>query len=94
MKPRKPPKKVLQIEEMPRESLFPPRSWSGPQDRLAKMPWGKYKGYYLKDVPTDYLKWCVLNYQDQGMAQWLADELQRRPEFRSELGLKRSTAEC
>jgi hypothetical protein len=62
-----------------------PQTWSRPTDRLAKMPWGQYKGYYLKDVPTDYLKWCVLNYQDQGMAQWLADELQRRPAFRSEL---------
>lgn len=54
-------------------------------DSYAKMPWGKYKGKWLKEVPTDYLKWCVLNYQDRGMAQWFADELMRRPDVKKEL---------
>lgn len=55
------------------------------QDSYAKMPWGKYKGWFLKDVPTDYLKWCVTKYTDQAMAQWFADELMRRPDVKKEL---------
>lgn len=26
-----------------------------------KMPWGKYKGYDIEDLPTDYLKWLAEN---------------------------------
>jgi uncharacterized protein (DUF3820 family) len=46
--------------------------------KYTKMIWGKYKGYFLKDVPDDYLKWAILNYQDQGMAHMISIELQRR----------------
>lgn len=50
----------------------------------TKMPWGKYKGYFIKDLPTDYVKWAIQNYQDQGMAQMMAVELQRRePKWRN-----------
>lgn len=59
-------------------------------DSYAKMPWGKYKGYFLKDVPTDYLKWCVKEYTDNGMAQWFADELMRRPDVKKEMRQKRA----
>ena len=45
---------------------------------LTKMPYGKYKGFFLKDLPEDYLRWCVLNFKDQGMATMFATELQRR----------------
>lgn len=49
----------------------------------TKMPWGKYKGYFIKDIPTDYIKWAVQNYTDRGMAEMLATELQRRiPQWR------------
>jgi len=60
------------------------------QDTYAKMPWGKYKGYFLKDVPTDYLKWFVREYTDNGMAQWFADELMRRPDVKKEMRQKRA----
>jgi hypothetical protein len=51
--------------------------------RYTKMPYGKYKGFFIKDVPVDYLKWCVLNYSDQAMAMFLAEELVRRePKFK------------
>lgn len=51
--------------------------------KYTKMIYGKYKGYYLKDIPDDYLKWCILNFEDQGMAHMMAIELQRRqPELR------------
>jgi len=50
----------------------------------TKMPWGKYKGYFIKDLPTDYVKWAIQNYQDAGMAQMMAVELQRRePKWRN-----------
>jgi len=44
----------------------------------TKLPWGKYKGYFLKDIPTDYLKWAVMNWTDKGIAEMFATELQRR----------------
>jgi uncharacterized protein (DUF3820 family) len=48
------------------------------QFQHVKMPYGKYKGYYLKDVPDDYIKWGILNYTDRGMAEMMSTELQRR----------------
>jgi uncharacterized protein (DUF3820 family) len=48
------------------------------------MPWGKYRGRYLSNIPDDYLKWCILNYKDPGMCEMMAVELQRRdPEYRN-----------
>lgn len=50
--------------------------------RYTKMPWGKYKGIYIKDIPFDYVKWAVLNYRDQAFAAWFAEELvYREPKF-------------
>lgn len=49
------------------------------QDRYMKMPWGKHKGFYIKDVPSEYIKWCLLNYEGQlGLLEVLKDELLRR----------------
>jgi len=50
--------------------------------RHTKMPWGKYKGIYIKDLSTDYIKWSIVNYKDQAMAAWFAEELvYREPKF-------------
>jgi len=46
--------------------------------QFTKMPYGKYRGFFLKDLPEDYLRWCVKNFQDPGMATMFAVELQRR----------------
>ena len=47
------------------------------------MPYGRYRGWYLKDIPTDYIKWCVLNFQDKGMVEMMTIELCRRePKWR------------
>jgi len=46
--------------------------------QLTKMPYGKYKGFFLKDLPENYLRWCVINWRDRGMATMFAVELQRR----------------
>lgn len=49
----------------------------------TKMPFGKYRGYYLKDIPDDYVKWAIMNYTDQGVATMFAVELARRyPDYR------------
>lgn len=51
--------------------------------QYTKMPWGKYKGVFLKDIPDEYIKWAIMNYTDQAMAWMLSIELQRRyPKFR------------
>ena len=44
------------------------------------MPRGKYKGAFLKDVPSDYLKWAALAWSDKGLALMFRIELTRRSE--------------
>lgn len=44
----------------------------------TKMPWGKYKGIFIKDIPDDYLKWAVQNWNDRGIAEMFKIELLRR----------------
>lgn len=44
----------------------------------TKMPFGKHKGVFIKDIPTDYIKWAVLNIQDRALAFMFSIELQRR----------------
>lgn len=44
----------------------------------TRMPFGKYQGYFIKDIPDDYLKWAVVNIKDQGLGTMFAVELQRR----------------
>jgi hypothetical protein len=49
----------------------------------TRMPFGKYKGYYLKDIPDDYITWAVINITDRAQAEMFAIELQRRqPQLR------------
>lgn len=44
----------------------------------TKMHFGKFKGFYMKDIPTDYLKWLIMNHTDRGLCEMYAVELQRR----------------
>lgn len=44
----------------------------------TRMPWGKHKGSYLKDIPDDYLKWAVSSWNDRGAAEMFKIELLRR----------------
>ena len=44
----------------------------------TRMPFGKYRGYYLKDIPDDYISWAVMNITDRAQAEMFAIELQRR----------------
>ena len=44
----------------------------------TKMPFGKYRGRFLKDIPIEYVKWAVLNISDRASAEMFSVELQRR----------------
>lgn len=44
----------------------------------TRMPWGKFKGFYLKDIPDDYLKWAAINWTDRATATMFRIELTRR----------------
>lgn len=44
----------------------------------TRMPCGKYKGYFLKDIPEGYLQWAAINWRDRGIAQMFRIELTRR----------------
>ncbi len=46
--------------------------------KYTKMSFGKYKGYFLKDIPLDYIRWAILNLEDQALAYMFGVELQRR----------------
>lgn len=57
------------------------------------MEFGKYRGTFMRDVPDDYLEWCVENFDDGPRLQSIQAELQRRVEDReppfNEYGLDR-----
>lgn len=48
--------------------------------KVIKMPWGKYMGCEMHEIPLTYLKWCEQNTHSLG--KWLRDainfEIQRR----------------
>lgn len=46
--------------------------------KFTKMPWGKYKGRFISELPDDYIKWCIVNWKDQGIAYMFVAEAQRR----------------
>ena len=49
----------------------------------TKLSFGKYKGYFIKDIPDKYLVWAIQNIDDVGIATMLSIEYQRRhKEFR------------
>lgn len=43
-----------------------------------KITFGKYRGYCVKDVPVDYLKWILLNHDNNNFCEIIKDELLRR----------------
>lgn len=40
-----------------------------------KMPFGKYKGEELEDIPTDYIRWCLEN---MNLTASLAEEMENQ----------------
>lgn len=46
--------------------------------QFTRMPWGKYKGRFISELPDDYIKWCVLNWSDKAAVHMFVAEAQRR----------------
>ena len=44
----------------------------------TKLPFGKYKGIFMKDIPDSYIKWAVMNISDRASAEMFKIELLRR----------------
>ena len=48
-----------------------------------RLTFGKHIGVQIKDLPIDYIKWAIVNFNNQEWAEMFARELQRRqPKFR------------
>jgi hypothetical protein len=55
---------------------------SNPVLKRKVMRFGKYKHYEYRDLPDQYLKWAILNFEDDQLLNDLIIELQRRdPSF-------------
>lgn len=53
------------------------------QNSYIRMPWGKHRGKYLREIPDAYIEWAIMNFDDAGMAEIMAVELsRRRPDLR------------
>lgn len=45
-----------------------------------KLTFGKYKGFDLEDIPTDYLSWISSTHDNESLKNACANELLRRKE--------------
>ncbi len=46
-----------------------------------KMPWGKYKGTDLEDIPSPYIKWLSEECDNETIAEEADEEWQFREKF-------------
>ena len=46
--------------------------------QYRKVTWGKYAGYFVSDLPRDYIKWFIMNVNDLEWVQWFDQECHRR----------------
>lgn len=46
--------------------------------KYTKMPFGKHKGYFMKDIPNSYLDWLIDNVEDKAFIVMLNVEKTRR----------------
>lgn len=44
----------------------------------TRMPKGKYKGYFLKDIPESYLRWAMTTWSDKAQTTMFKIEIHRR----------------
>ena len=49
---------------------------------VSKIAFGKYKDWYIKDLPEQYLKWASVNLKDDDMRWKCKIELSRRKGFK------------
>lgn len=43
-----------------------------------KMPWGKHKGSYISELPTDYLRWLAERCEDEDICEAADEEYRLR----------------
>lgn len=58
-----------------------------PEKKGMKMPFGKYKGQPLEDLPIDYIKWLLENIEN--LRDDLREELQNQVELKEGRGVVR-----
>lgn len=51
--------------------------------RYHKLTFGKYRGYFLKDVPSDYLEWVCRTFEDAGRVHFFQTELKKRAKIKA-----------
>ena len=51
------------------------------------IPFGKYRGQPLEDVPTDYLEWCL---REMDLRPALAEEMEAQIRMRAGEGVQRT----
>lgn len=57
------------------------RELQNPRLKRKVLRFGKYKNYEFNSIPLDYLKWAILNINDDHTLDDLIRELQRRDSF-------------
>jgi hypothetical protein len=48
------------------------------ESKFTKMPFGKYRGYFIKDIPIGYLEWAKDQLSDEGLRWMCRIEYERR----------------
>lgn len=61
-----------------------------PTLRRKVMRFGKYKNYEFRSLPDDYLRWCILNIEDEHLLDDLVIELKRRDPSFCDLSVKKT----
>lgn len=46
--------------------------------KYSKMTFGMYRGWFLKDIPLEYLIWGTINITDRALATYFSQEILRR----------------
>jgi hypothetical protein len=46
--------------------------------KYTKLNFGKFKGYFMKDIPDEYIEWAIKNIKDEASATMFAAEYMRR----------------
>jgi hypothetical protein len=46
-----------------------------------QMPWGKYKGEEIEDIPSGYLRWLARECDDEEIAMTADTEYQHREKY-------------
>jgi putative quorum-sensing-regulated virulence factor len=69
----------------------PGRSAGGERKVIpTKMPFGKYKGEKIEDLPTDYIEWCLS--EIESLSPSLQAEMEAQLEARQGHGIVRRAA--